>query len=53
MPRGTPYWFESSGEEDLELLQMAGFEKNTKVERIDVEPQKFDPGAVPLIDAKN
>jgi mannose-6-phosphate isomerase-like protein (cupin superfamily) len=35
VPRGAEYWFESSGDEDLELLQMAAFEKGVKVERLD------------------
>lgn len=44
LPRGTQYWFESSGDEDLELLQMAAFEKGVEVERVDMEPQKFAVG---------
>jgi mannose-6-phosphate isomerase-like protein (cupin superfamily) len=50
LPRGTEYWFESSGEEDLELLQMAAFEKGVKVERVDKEPQKFAVGSVGITD---
>lgn len=50
LPRGTQYWFESSGEEDLELLQMAAFEKGVKVERVDVEPQKFAVGTAEITD---
>lgn len=50
LPRGTEYWFESSGEEDLELLQMAAFEKGVKVERVDKEPQKFEVGSVAISD---
>jgi mannose-6-phosphate isomerase-like protein (cupin superfamily) len=50
LPRGTEYWFESSGEEDLELLQMAAFEKGVKVERVDKEPQKFAVGSVAISD---
>lgn len=50
LPRGTEYWFESSGEEDLELLQMAAFEKGVKVERVDKEPQKFAVGSVRITD---
>ncbi len=46
VPRGAQYWFESSGDEDLEILQMAGFEKGVKTQRIDVEAQKFEVGAV-------
>ena len=46
VPRGAEYWFESSGDEDLEILQMAAFEKGVKVERVDVEPQKLKVGEV-------
>ena len=42
IPRGEQYWFESASvDEELEILQMAGFEKGTKVERIDAEAQKL------------
>ena len=51
LPRGTQYWFESSGDVDLELLQMAAFEKGVQVERVDVEPQKFDVGSAQMVDA--
>lgn len=50
LPRGTEYWFESSGDEDLELLQMAAFEKGVKVERVDKEPQKLAVGSVSITD---
>ncbi len=46
VPRGAQYWFESSGDEDLEILQMAAFEKGVKTQRVDVEAQKFEVGAV-------
>jgi mannose-6-phosphate isomerase-like protein (cupin superfamily) len=48
IPRGAEYWFESSGDEDLEILQMAGFEKGVKVERLDAAPQKLDVDAVKI-----
>lgn len=50
LPRGAEYWFESSGEETLEILQMAGFEKGVKVERVDVAPIKLEPGSVEVKD---
>ena len=50
IPRGAEYWFESSGEDDLEILQMAGFEKGVKVERVDAEALKLDPGSVEITD---
>jgi mannose-6-phosphate isomerase-like protein (cupin superfamily) len=47
IPRGEQYWFESaSDDEELEILQMAGFEKGAKVERIDAEPQKVSVDSV-------
>jgi mannose-6-phosphate isomerase-like protein (cupin superfamily) len=50
IPRGAEYWFESSGEDDLEILQMAGFEKGVKTERVDAEPLKLEPGSVEITD---
>lgn len=50
LPRGSEYWFESSGDEDLELLQMAAFEKGVKVERVDKAPQKLAVGSVSITD---
>jgi mannose-6-phosphate isomerase-like protein (cupin superfamily) len=50
IPRGAEYWFESSGDEDLEILQMAGFEKGVKIERVDAEPLKLDPTSVDVKD---
>lgn len=46
IPAGAEYWFESSSEEPLEILQMAGFDKNVKLERVDAEPLKLEPGSV-------
>ncbi len=52
IPRGSSYWFESADEgQDLELLQMAGFEKGTKVRRVDVDPQRIDPDQVTITPA--
>lgn len=48
IPRGVEYWFESSGDEALEILQMAAFEKGVKVERVDVGAQKLDPDSVKI-----
>ena len=45
MPRNARYWFESIGEDTLELLQVVAFDRNVKNERIDVEPRKFDVDA--------
>ena len=47
IPRGEQYWFESvSDEEELEILQMAGFETGVKAERVNAEPQKLEIGSV-------
>jgi hypothetical protein len=46
IPAGAQYWFESSGDEDLEILQMAGFDKAVKTERVDAAPQKFEVGSI-------
>ena len=45
-PRGSQYWFEKVGEGDLEILQMAAFEKGVKVERVDHEAVKLDINSV-------
>lgn len=42
-PRGTPYWFESADEnEDLELLQVAGYEKGVKDIRTNHEERRIN-----------
>jgi mannose-6-phosphate isomerase-like protein (cupin superfamily) len=46
MPRNAQYWFESCGDEELELLQVVAFDRSVRNERVDVEPQKFDVEAV-------
>ena len=39
-PRGTPYWFESAdANEDLELLQVAAYEKGVKDIRTNLSPR--------------
>ena len=40
MPRNAEYWFESCGEEELELLQVVAFDRDVKNERIDVNERK-------------
>lgn len=44
MPRNSQYWFESIGEEDLELLQVVAFDRSVRNARVDVDPPKFDIG---------
>ncbi|MBX9759282.1 MAG: cupin domain-containing protein [Beijerinckiaceae bacterium] len=46
IPAGSEYWFEASGDEPLEILQMAGFDTNVKLERVDAAPVKLEPGSV-------
>ena len=46
IPAGAEYWFEASGDEPLEILQMAGFDTNVKLERVDAAPIKLEPGSV-------
>ena len=49
IPRGAQYWFESSDpNEELEILQMASFEKGVKTQRVDVAPQKLEVGTVDI-----
>ena len=50
MPRGAEYWFESSGEDELEILQMAAFEKGVKVSRVNAEALKLDPASIEVKD---
>ncbi len=52
MPRGAQYWFESCGDEDLELLQVVAFDRDVKNERVDVEAQKFEIGSAQRFDGK-
>jgi len=52
IPRGEAYWFESADEsQDLELLQMAGFEKGTRVRRVDIDPLRINPDEVTITSA--
>ena len=54
MPRGNAYWFASTGDEDLEILQVAAFDRDVKNERIDLDPQKENvgPGKAEFFDAR-
>ena len=40
VPRNTPYWFESVGDEPLELLQAESIDRRGKNKRIDHEARK-------------
>jgi mannose-6-phosphate isomerase-like protein (cupin superfamily) len=48
IPAGVEYWFESSGDVPLQILQMAAFDPNVKTARVDAAPQKFAVGEVPV-----
>ena len=52
MPRGAQYWFESVGDETLELLQVVAFDRDLKNERVDVEAQKFNVGTAQRFDGE-
>jgi mannose-6-phosphate isomerase-like protein (cupin superfamily) len=44
MPRNCRYWFESVGDEELHLLQIAGFPNGETHKRVDVKPPKQADG---------
>lgn len=52
MPRNAQYWFESCGDEDLELLQVVAFDRDVRNDRVDASPQKFDMEAVDRFDGR-
>ena len=52
MPRNAQYWFESCGDEDLELLQVVAFDRDVKNERVDVNVRKLDIDAVDRFDGR-
>lgn len=52
MPRNAQYWFESCGDEELELLQVVAFDRDVRNDRVDVNPQKFDLEAVDRFDGR-
>lgn len=39
IPRGAPYWFESTGPTPLEILRFGAIKENVVAERIDYTPQ--------------
>lgn len=40
IPQGTPYWFESVGDEPLEILRVSARDPNTRDERVNFEALK-------------
>lgn len=43
IPRPTPYWFESSGDEPLVILHVMAYQPGATVKRIDYTPRKELP----------
>lgn len=52
MPRNNPYWFASVGDEDLELLQCVGYDRDVKNERVDVAERKWEVNNTEHIDGR-
>lgn len=52
LPSGTKYWFESIGDEPLEVLHIVGRDPRTKQERVDVTPLPERVGRIPHTQAK-
>lgn len=52
MPRNNAYWFASTGDEDLELLQCVGYDRDVKNERVDLQERKWEVDATEHIDGR-
>ena len=52
MPRNNQYWFAAVGDENLELLQCVGFDRDIKNERIDVAKRKWEVNTTEHIDGR-
>lgn len=50
IPRDTRYWFESVGDQDLELLQVLAFDKGRRFQRDDHAKPNFDRDRVKWVD---
>ena len=50
IPRPTPYWFESSGDEPLVVLHVIAYQPGATAKRIDFTPRKTPQGE--LVDGK-
>lgn len=44
IPRGLKYWFESTGEDDLEIIHVASFSETVEDHRVDHEERKREGG---------
>lgn len=49
VPRGVAYWFESVGDEPLEILQAEAIDRRGPNRRIDYEPRKASAGSYKVI----
>lgn len=52
MPRNNPYWFAAVGDEDLELLQVIGIDRDVRNERVDLAERKWEVGSTEQIDGR-
>ncbi len=52
MPRNNVYWFAAVGDEDLELLQCVGYDRDVKNERVDMAERKREVNSTEHIDAR-
>lgn len=52
IPRDYPYWFEASGDEVLEILQVEAIDKTIANRRTDHEPKKADKARAQLFSAE-
>ncbi len=52
MPRNAQYWFESCGDDELELLQVVAFDRDVRNERVDVNVRKLDIDSVDRFDGR-
>jgi len=52
MPRNNVYWFAAVGDEDLELLQCVGYDRDVKNERVDMAERKWEVNTTEHIDGR-
>lgn len=52
MPRNNQYWFAAVGDQNLELLQCVGFDREIKNERVDVAKRKWEVNTTQHIDGR-
>jgi mannose-6-phosphate isomerase-like protein (cupin superfamily) len=52
IPRKCAYWFESTGDSDLELLQVLAFDRRGPVARRNLEPHQLDDRRAEKLDGR-